>query len=241
MLSKYDFLSLFNLKPQEVEFCKFLFDNPNISIKKACELLKISKKTYYNYLANLLKVGLFQKTEQGFILSPKEVIMLQVENRLNEIEESKQNINKIQFLPTTQDIHYQEFKIVNGKNDIINKAIKLAMTMNCNYYYGVGNSEEFEKLLGENVESFWINKRTENKVKLRLLLNDKKYANFLNLADHLQMRETKYLNKNFRGYMNILPQYFILWDYVNLNVKFIQEPNICYNLFQTYNIIWDNI
>ena len=214
------------------------------SITKLISETKMSRGTFYKTLEELSKFGLcsknsrgnWQAIEPGFIfakLKAKQVnlnkIASDLENHLEDYATLYSEKNKNNFA-----------KIYSGRKEIQEIAAKLAIDLKSDYI-GFGDSSIFEELIGEEIESFWMNERRNKNLNLRLLLQDKKYVEFCNLTDQKDFRETRFLESGFNipGYFNILENVAYCWFSGSSRAVVIYDEVFVYSLKSMFEIMWE--
>jgi hypothetical protein len=238
----FKFLELFKLTKTEEDIFKSIFLGEFTNNESLIKKLRISRRSFYLYRNSLAEKGLIVKTQENWQVTPKEVLLTLVNKQLDTLKFSSQNLEKVDWLqkPSKGDFS-KSYYLSKGYLDFVNKAITISLNLSSKYYYGIGNSEKFESVIGENVDLFWQQKRVQKNIKLRFFVSDQEYLNYLNVTNLEKNRETKLFDMQLSGYLNVFENKIIFWDYNKLEVHEILEEIFCKNLFKVFDSLWAKI
>jgi predicted transcriptional regulator len=178
------------------------------SLTELISELGTSRATFYKNLEYLLQAGFCIKDQKdGWVAVDPSIIFAKLKAKQARLNQVTHNLEA--SLDTFDLIYAQKpknnyIKLCSSRKEIQELAAKLAQDI-CEDYVGFGDSSVFEELIGDEVEDFWIFQRKKKQVKLRLLLQDKKFADICKASDKNDMRETRYLSEKWEipGYFNI--------------------------------------
>lgn len=221
-----------------------LLKNHNLSLTQLIKLVGTSRATFYKNLDLLQLAGLITKDQRGhweavepsFIFAKLKAKQAKLNRVTQNLEYDLDTFDKIYNLK-----HKNSFvKIYLGRKEIQELAAKLAQDLSVDYI-GFGDSSVFEELIGDEIEKFWMFQRKKKQLKLRLLLQDKKFVDVCKLTDQKDMRETRYLSLKWpiSGYFNIHQDIAYCWATGHNRAIVINDEVFVSSLKAMFEMFWE--
>jgi predicted DNA-binding transcriptional regulator len=234
-----DIQQLFNITEIQAKILEKVLVKNTFHVKHLFEELKLSRRTVYKNLNTLIQKGFLHNNNGIIEITNKDFWIQQAQTRQLEISSAIAKLEITNFQKSTSN--YEVLNIRKGYNNIIKNASILASIKKSQIYFGLGNNENLELLVGKEIESFWVNNRRQNNIHLNLLTNKKDQANYLKLSDNIENRTTKFLSLDTDDYLNIFQDRIIYWDIKNMKIKDLKDSEIAGTLFGILQKLWEGL
>ena len=220
-----------------------LLKNNSTSLTLLMEIVGTSRVTFYKNLEILVEFGVCTKDQRGRWQAVKPAYIFAKlkakQAELNKITaELEQNLPKYETI--FPDKNKKTFvKIYSGKTQIQELAARFASDL-IEDYIGFGELSVFQDLIGDEVDHFWVFERKKKKIKLRMLLQDKKYAELYKLTDKADYRETRYLKQEneILGYFTIHQNIAYCWASGHSRAIVISDEVFVASLRAMFEMLW---
>jgi sugar-specific transcriptional regulator TrmB len=179
-----------NLTEKEIKVYLTLLRSGTLGATQIAKLSKLNRITTYHILKELIEKGLVSYVIKSGIKSFK------ASNPKTIIEDLKEKENKfLEILPQLEALkesvlQHATMEVYEGKEGL--KTIMNDWIITKKEIFGFG-TEELNNIMGNYFPNY-VQRRVENGIKIKLLLENSKYAKEMQLKDKKELRETKIIN-----------------------------------------------
>ncbi len=218
-MKQKDLQSLFQLKPKTALFLDLIITNPGCSVTSLISESKLSKKSVYHHLNILVSQKLAYSEDSKWYPKPKDMLLQNAQIAVFDVNNAFKNLEK-QVI--ADDKNMQIYSISKGYEAVVEHSKTLASIKKPQEYFAIGNTLNFESLIGVEIEAFWVQNRIKNHLFLHLFANNLEYVNKLQITDGANFRKTRFLEINTDNFLHVFEDKIIFW---NLQKNLVYEYN----------------